>query len=62
MVGDSIDDMVAGAAAGTATVLLTGVDNQELKENEHTGFWIERLDDLVDVLEAGLRERDCLGS
>lgn len=62
MVGDSIDDMVAGAAAGTATVLLACAENQELKEDEHTGLWIERLDDLADILEAGLRERDCLAS
>lgn len=52
--GDSIDDMTAGHKAGTATVLLANEGNGELKEHEHTGRWIERLDELIGILEEGL--------
>lgn len=54
--GDSIDDMTAGYKAGTATVLLANESNAELKEHEHTGRWIERLDELIGILEAGFEE------
>ncbi|KAL9640050.1 MAG: hypothetical protein Q9164_000535 [Protoblastenia rupestris] len=53
MVGDSIDDMMAGHKAGTATVLLANESNTEVKEHESTGLWIDRLDDLIGVLERG---------
>ena len=56
-VGDSIDDMTAGHKAGTATVLLANQDNGDLKGHEHTGRWIERLDELIGILEAGFEER-----
>ena len=56
-VGDSIDDMTAGYKAGTATVLLANENNWDLKENEHTGRWIDRLDELIGILEAGFEER-----
>lgn len=52
-VGDSIDDMTAGHTAGAATVLLLNERNTHLKEHEHTDLCIERLDDLIDVLENG---------
>lgn len=55
--GDSIDDMTAGHKAGTATVLLANESNGDLKEHEHTGRWIERLDHLVEILEAGFEEK-----
>ncbi len=55
--GDSIDDMTAGHKAGTATVLLANDGNGELKEHEHTGRWIERLDELIVVLEEGFEEK-----
>lgn len=55
--GDSIDDMTAGYKAGTATVLLANENNWDLKEHEHTGMWIERLDELIGILEAGFEER-----
>lgn len=51
--GDSIDDMTAGHKAGAATVLLANEGNGELKEHEHTGRWIERLDELIGILEEG---------
>ncbi|ORY65463.1 haloacid dehalogenase-like hydrolase [Pseudomassariella vexata] len=53
MVGDSIDDMTAGRRAGAATVLLINDVNRHLAEHEHTDLVIERLDDLVGVLEEG---------
>ncbi|KAJ9309070.1 hypothetical protein DTO217A2_1439 [Paecilomyces variotii] len=53
MVGDSIDDMTAGHTAGAATVLLLNDRNTHLKDHEHTDLCIERLDDLVDILENG---------
>lgn len=55
--GDSIDDMTAGHKAGAATVLLANEGYGELKEHVHTGRWIERLDELIGILEAGFEER-----
>lgn len=45
--------MTAGHMAGAATVLLLNEKNGWLKDHEHTDFSINRLDDLVDVLEKG---------
>lgn len=42
MVGDSIDDMTAGANAGAATVLLVNETNEHLVEHEHTYICISR--------------------
>ncbi|KAL4920014.1 HAD-like domain-containing protein [Aspergillus aurantiobrunneus] len=53
MVGDSIDDMTAGHTAGAATVLLLNDHNGHLKEHMHTDLCIEKLHELVDVLENG---------
>ena len=55
--GDSIDDMTAGHKAGAATVLLLNEDNQDLRDHEHTGLSIDRLDSLIEVLENGFEER-----
>ncbi len=55
-VGDSIDDMTAGYKAGTATVLLANEVNQALKGHEHTGLWISKLNDLIELLEKGFEE------
>jgi hypothetical protein len=52
-----MDDMTAGYKAGAATLLLANESNQDLKGHEHTGKWIERLDDLVGLLEVGFEER-----
>lgn len=49
--------MTAGYGAGAATVLLVGGGNEGLKEHEHTGLWINRLDELVGILEGGLVEK-----
>lgn len=53
MVGDSMDDMTAGHTAGAATVLLLNDVNRHLKDHEHTDLSIERLDELIQVLEHG---------
>lgn len=53
MVGDSIDDLTAGHRAGAATVLLVNEENAHLKEHEFTDLCIERLGDLIGVLEGG---------
>ena len=42
MVGDSVDDMKAGAAAGATTVLLVNRDNEHLEELAETHFCIAR--------------------
>lgn len=60
MVGDSIDDMTAGRRAGAATVLLINPANQHLADHEHTDLVIERLDELVDILEEGFVGREIL--
>ncbi|PYH87520.1 putative HAD superfamily hydrolase [Aspergillus ellipticus CBS 707.79] len=53
MVGDSIDDMTAGHTAGAATVLLVNDHNGHLKDHRHTDLCIERLDELIGVLDGG---------
>ncbi|KAI1805166.1 HAD-like protein [Daldinia bambusicola] len=58
MVGDSIDDMTAGRRAGAATVLLVNEANAHLAEHEHTDMVIERLDDLIQVLDHGFVGRE----
>ena len=58
MVGDSMDDMTAGRKAGAATVLLVNDVNLHLASHEHTDLVIQRLDDLVDILEAGFIGRN----
>lgn len=58
MVGDSIDDMMAGRRAGAATVLLVNPANEHLATHEWTDLVIERLDELIGVLEAGFTARE----
>ena len=48
--------MTAGYKAGTATVLLANEANEALKEHEHTGRWVNRLDDLIELLDEGFEE------
>lgn len=55
-VGDSIDDMAAGDAAGAATVLLANESNANLKIHECTSMWINQLDELIDILEEGFED------
>ncbi|EGS18506.1 phosphoglycolate phosphatase-like protein [Thermochaetoides thermophila DSM 1495] len=53
MVGDSIDDMTAGRRAGAKTVLLVNDVNRDLINHEYTDMAINRLDELIDILENG---------
>ncbi|KAF2156084.1 HAD-like protein [Myriangium duriaei CBS 260.36] len=57
MVGDSIDDIVAGHEAGCVTVLLRSEGKEELETDERTDVVVDRLDDLVEMLEGGLETR-----
>jgi phosphoglycolate phosphatase-like HAD superfamily hydrolase len=57
MVGDSIDDMTAGRRAGAATVLLVNDANRHLVEHENTDLTINRLDELIGILEEGFKGR-----
>lgn len=60
MVGDSADDIEAGARAGAATVLLVNEENRHLlnkDEGPRVDLSIERLTELVDVLEQGFEGR-----
>ena len=50
--------MTAGYGAGAATVLILNSCNSRLKDHEHTDLWIERLDDLIEILERGFIGRD----
>jgi hypothetical protein len=53
MVGDSIDDMVAGYRAGAITVLLKNPANEHLAGEKYVHCVIKRLDELIGVLEGG---------
>ncbi|OJJ64373.1 hypothetical protein ASPSYDRAFT_84384 [Aspergillus sydowii CBS 593.65] len=53
MVGDSVDDMTAGHTAGAATALLLNDHNGHLREHMHTDLVIEKLHELIDILENG---------
>lgn len=58
MVGDSIDDITAGRRAGAATVLLVNDVNRHLADHANTDLVIERLDELIEVLEEGFQPRE----
>lgn len=45
--------MTAGHTAGAATVLLVNDHNDHLRDHAHTDLCIERLDDLVEILDKG---------
>ncbi|KAK0355572.1 hypothetical protein LTR91_009910 [Friedmanniomyces endolithicus] len=57
MVGDSIDDMVAGYEAGALTVLLKSEGKEELEVDPRTDVVISRLDELIELLDEGLKSR-----
>lgn len=58
VVGDSIDDMTAGRRAGAATVLLVNDVNSHLADHDHTDLVVDRLDDLMQVLDHGFVGRE----
>jgi phosphoglycolate phosphatase-like HAD superfamily hydrolase len=53
MVGDSIDDLAAGYRAGAAVVLLANSENAHLRGHEYADVVVERLDELVGILDGG---------
>lgn len=55
MVGDSMDDMLAGKGAGAATVLLSHGDNAHVAGSGVVDLVVGRLDELVEVLEKGFK-------
>ncbi|KAG9838389.1 haloacid dehalogenase-like hydrolase, partial [Aureobasidium melanogenum] len=57
MVGDSIDDIIAGHDAGAATVLLRSEGKEDLEKDPRTNLVISRLDELIDILERGFESR-----
>ena len=57
MVGDSIDDIIAGYDAGALTVLVKSPGKEELEVDERTHVVVERLDELVGLLEEGIEAR-----
>ncbi|PNS20347.1 hypothetical protein CAC42_5797 [Sphaceloma murrayae] len=57
MVGDSIDDIIAGHDAGAATVLLRSPGKEDLEIDERTDLVIDRLDDLIGILDKGFTSR-----
>ncbi|GAB7356693.1 hypothetical protein MBLNU459_g7402t1 [Dothideomycetes sp. NU459] len=58
MVGDSIDDMIAGHEAGCATVLLRSEGKEDLEKDSRTDLVIDRLDELIHILETGFSGRE----
>jgi phosphoglycolate phosphatase-like HAD superfamily hydrolase len=57
MVGDSIDDIIAGYEAGALTVLVRSEGKEELEVDPRTDVVVERLDELVGLLEEGIEAR-----
>jgi phosphoglycolate phosphatase-like HAD superfamily hydrolase len=57
MVGDSIDDMIAGYEAGALTVLVRSEGKEELEVDPRTHVIVERLDELIGLLEGGIEAR-----
>lgn len=55
MVGDSVDDMASGRDAGAMTVLLKSPGKEDLETDPRTDVVINRLDELVGLLEHGLK-------
>jgi len=57
MVGDSIDDIIAGYDAGALTVLVKSPGKEDLESDERTHVVVERLDELIGLLEGGIEAR-----
>ncbi|SMR51917.1 unnamed protein product [Zymoseptoria tritici ST99CH_3D1] len=54
MVGDSVDDMASGRAAGCVTVLLKSEGKEDLEVDGRTDLVVGRLDELIEILKKGL--------
>lgn len=57
MVGDSVDDMESGHRAGAATVLIKSEVNSHLNHVPETDYVIEKLDDLIPILDRGFEAK-----
>lgn len=58
MVGDSIDDIIAGHEAGAITVLVRSEGKEELERDGRTDVVSSTLNELVGLLERGLEVRE----
>ncbi|KAK9376212.1 HAD-like domain-containing protein [Lipomyces chichibuensis] len=58
MVGDSVDDMLAGHRAGVTTILLESDVNTHLKDAQETDAVVQRLDDIISLLKGGIEITD----
>ncbi|KAK9451262.1 HAD-like domain-containing protein [Limtongia smithiae] len=54
MVGDSVDDMLAGHRAGVTTILIESDVNGHLKEAPETDVVVQTLDEIIDLLKRGI--------
>lgn len=54
MVGDSIDDMLAGHRAGVTTILIESDVNGHVKEAPETDVVITTLDQIIGLIEGGI--------
>ncbi|ODQ81800.1 hypothetical protein BABINDRAFT_160040 [Babjeviella inositovora NRRL Y-12698] len=57
MVGDSIDDMQAGASAGCVTVLVAHEKNGYLRDRDIVDYVVKDLGEIVGLLESGVTSK-----
>lgn len=53
MVGDSIDDMMAGNSAGAATILIRSHANGHITDIDETDYVVDSLLDIITLIEDG---------
>jgi HAD superfamily hydrolase (TIGR01509 family) len=53
MVGDSMDDMISGAKAGCATILIKTHANEAIRNREEIDYVVDSLSDIIDLVENG---------
>ncbi|VVT44996.1 uncharacterized protein SAPINGB_P000603 [Magnusiomyces paraingens] len=58
MVGDSIDDMMAGHRAGSGTILLRTPVNEHVSGEPETDVTVENIDDIIEILEKGFTTKE----
>ncbi|KAK9388212.1 HAD-like domain-containing protein [Lipomyces mesembrius] len=58
MVGDSVDDMLAGHRAGVTTILIESDVNSHLKDAKETDAVVQRLDNIISLLRGGIEIAD----
>lgn len=57
MVGDSIDDMMAGRRAGAGTILIQTDVNDHVRNAYETDVTVSDLTDVIDVLKNGFESK-----